>query len=52
MTWLRSVLFNAFFFGFGATYATLSLPLMLPAAALADAGDPLSGPGRWSGACG
>ena len=29
MTWLRSVLFNAFFFGFGATYATLILPLML-----------------------
>jgi 1-acyl-sn-glycerol-3-phosphate acyltransferase len=28
-TWLRSALFNAFFFGFGATYATLILPAML-----------------------
>lgn len=29
MTWLRSLLFNLFFFGFGATYATLILPVML-----------------------
>lgn len=29
MTWLRSVLFNAFFFGFSAAYATLLLPLMV-----------------------
>jgi len=28
-TWLRSALFNAFFFGFSATYATLILPAML-----------------------
>jgi 1-acyl-sn-glycerol-3-phosphate acyltransferase len=29
ITWLRSALFNAFFFGFTATYATLILPAML-----------------------
>jgi 1-acyl-sn-glycerol-3-phosphate acyltransferase len=28
-TWLRSALFNAFFFGFSATYATLILPATL-----------------------
>ena len=34
MTWLRSALFNLFFFVFSATYATLLLPLLL-------------GPRRW-----
>ena len=29
MTWLRSALFNLFFFGFSATYAALLLPLLL-----------------------
>lgn len=29
IVWLRSALFNAFFFGFSATYATLILPAML-----------------------
>jgi 1-acyl-sn-glycerol-3-phosphate acyltransferase len=29
MTWLRSALFNAIFFGFSATYATLILPAVL-----------------------
>jgi 1-acyl-sn-glycerol-3-phosphate acyltransferase len=29
MTWLRSALFNAFFFGFSATYSALLLPLLL-----------------------
>jgi 1-acyl-sn-glycerol-3-phosphate acyltransferase len=29
MTWLRSALFNAFFFGFSATYSAVLLPLLL-----------------------
>ena len=37
MTWLRSALFNAFFFGFSATYSALLLPLAAAAPALAAA---------------